>query len=106
VRSSEIVLTDEHVNILEKWGNRFRTADPDRREEIVEEAADQIKNAWREDVEFDRGMVISVCAVYSQLDWVDLICFSRWFANVCMAKVNGDQRRPLLNSESGRTLMS
>jgi hypothetical protein len=51
--------------MLEKWGTRFRAADPDRREEIVEEAADQIKNAWREDVEFDRGVVISVCAVYS-----------------------------------------
>ena len=62
------MLTDEHVNILEKWGARFRAADLVYREEIVEEAANQIKNAWQEDVEFDRGMVISVCAVYSQLD--------------------------------------
>ena len=100
------MLTGEHVNILKKWGARFRAADPVRREEIVEEAADQIKNAWQEDVEFDRGMVIRVCAVYSQLDWIDLICISRWFANVCMAKVNRDQRRPLLNSKSGCTLMS
>jgi hypothetical protein len=94
------------VSILEKLGARFRAANADRREEMVEEAADQIENAWREDAEFDRGMVISVCAVYSQLHWTDLICLSRLFANICMAKVNGDQRRPLLNIESGRTLMS
>jgi hypothetical protein len=92
--------------MLKRWGAKFRAANADRREEIVEEAADQIKNAWREDIEFDRGMVISVCTVYSQLDWADLICFSSLFANICMAMLNGDQRRPLLNGESGRTLMS
>ena len=108
VPSLDIVLTDKHMSILEKWGGRFWAANPDHWEEIVKEAADQIKNAWQEDVEFDRGMVISVCAILSssQLDWADLICFSRLFTNVCMAKVNGDQRRPLLNSGSGCTLMS
>lgn len=49
------------MSILEKWVAKFRAADADRREEIVEEAADQIKNAWREDLEFDRGKVTSVC---------------------------------------------
>lgn len=49
------------MSMLEKWVAKFRAADADRQEEIVEEAADQIKNAWREDLEFDREMVTSVC---------------------------------------------
>jgi predicted transcriptional regulator len=49
------------MSMVEKWVAKFRAADADRREEIVEEASDQIKNAWREDLEFDRGMITSVC---------------------------------------------
>jgi len=40
---------------------KFQAADTDCQEEIVEKAADQIKNAWREDLEFDRGKVTSIC---------------------------------------------
>ena len=92
--------------MLKKWSGKFQAANMNHWKEIVKEAANQIKNAWRENIEFDRGMVIRVYIVYSQLDWADLICFSTLFANICMAMLDRDQRRPLLNHESGHTLMS
>lgn len=58
------------MSMLERWSPKFRAADADLREELIEEAADKIKNAWRENVEFDRGAVISVCRLSTiQLDW-------------------------------------
>jgi hypothetical protein len=55
------------MSMLERWGAKFRAADADRREEIVEEAADQIKNTWRDDVGFNRGTVISVRRLSTRL---------------------------------------
>lgn len=59
--SQEIVLTDQHINLLERYIPKFRAADTNFRERIVEEAADTIERAWREDVEFDRDVIINVC---------------------------------------------
>jgi len=61
IPSSEIGLTDHHISMLEKQVAKFQAADTDHQEEIVEKAVDQIKNAWREDLEFDRGKVTSIC---------------------------------------------
>jgi len=48
------------MSMLEKQVAKFQAANADCQEEIVEKAVDQIKNAWREDLEFDRGKVTSI----------------------------------------------
>jgi len=52
---------DECISMLERYIPKFRAADPNSWENIVEEAADHIKSTWTEDTEFDRGAIISVC---------------------------------------------
>jgi hypothetical protein len=69
--SQEIALTDEHISILERRTAKFRGASPKDREKMVSAAADRIKETWREDVEFDRDAVISVCALSA--NWAFLI---------------------------------
>jgi hypothetical protein len=59
--SQEIALTDRHIKILEKYIAKFRAADTNLREKLIEEATDSIERAWGEDVEFDRDVVINVC---------------------------------------------
>jgi hypothetical protein len=53
--------------MLEKWAPKFRAANTNRRDAIVEEAADGIKRMWTEDTEFDRDRVISVCKLSAKL---------------------------------------
>lgn len=52
---------------------KFRAADPDSREKIIKEAADQIEGTWMADIEFDRDMVINVCDLSAKL------CYSHIF---------------------------
>jgi len=47
--------------MLERRVPKFRLANEDSREKMVKEAADSIKNAWTENVRFDRGAVERVC---------------------------------------------
>jgi hypothetical protein len=54
--------------MLEKCIAKFRDATANRREKMVEEAADSIKGAWTEDMEFDRDTVIGVCELSAQLN--------------------------------------
>jgi hypothetical protein len=65
--SQQFVLTDEHTSMLDRKGPKFRSANPDNREKIVEEAADAIERTWAEDMEFDRDTVINVCEFFSNL---------------------------------------
>ena len=58
--SQEIALTDEQIRMLDRYITKFRAADPNLRERIVEEAADSIENTWAEDPEFDRDAVTNV----------------------------------------------
>jgi hypothetical protein len=46
--------------MLDRYITKFRAADPNLRERIVEEAADSIENTWAEDPEFDRDAVTNV----------------------------------------------
>jgi hypothetical protein len=55
------------MSILERHAPKFRAADTDGREKIVETAADYIERNWREDAEFDRDTIISVCHLSPKL---------------------------------------
>lgn len=48
------------MSMLERWIPKFRAADPDAREKIVKIAADRMKSAWTEEMEFDEDAVINV----------------------------------------------
>lgn len=52
---------DRHIKILERYIPKFRAANTNLREKIIEKAANSIERAWGEDVEFDRDAVINVC---------------------------------------------
>jgi hypothetical protein len=55
------------MSMLEKCIPKFRAAPANRRENIVQQAADRIKDTWTEDMEFDRDTMISVCELSAQL---------------------------------------
>ncbi|KAF8486612.1 hypothetical protein F5888DRAFT_1640084 [Russula emetica] len=69
--SQEIVLTDQHIRMLERCLPKFRGADPKSREKMVKEAADHIKSAWTGGTEFDRDTVISLIRqhLYGRARW-------------------------------------
>jgi hypothetical protein len=54
--------------MLEKCVTKFRDAPANRQEKMVKEAANSIKGAWTEDMEFDRDTVIGVCELSAQLN--------------------------------------
>ena len=60
VSSQEIVLTDEHISMLERCTAKFKHTDTDRQEKIVKQAADNIEKTWQEDTEFNREATINV----------------------------------------------
>jgi hypothetical protein len=70
--SQKVVLTGEHISILERYSNKFRTANPSAREKIIKGAADRIKRTWTGDM-FDRDAVISVRELSAI--WITLIFF-------------------------------
>lgn len=53
--------------MLEKRVPKFRTANTNRREKMVRNAADHIERTWAEDIEFDRDAVTSVCELSAKL---------------------------------------
>jgi hypothetical protein len=61
------VLTDEYINVLERRASKFISSNTNKREKIVEEAANTIKSIWTEDIEFDRDAVINVCDLSAKL---------------------------------------
>lgn len=63
------MLTDGHISMLERLMPKFRAADANVRVKLVQETADNIGNAWAEDVEFDRDIVISVCQISDKLGY-------------------------------------
>jgi len=63
----QIVLTDEHINVLEWKASKFLSSNTNKQEKIVEEAANTIKSIWTEDIEFDRDTVINICELSTKL---------------------------------------
>ena len=104
VSSEEIVLADGYISMLERYIPKFRAANTSRRENIIEEAADQIKGTWTEDIEFDRDTIINVCELPPSCILRLLDIFSL-FASICTAKSNGDRTNLHLMPENGRTVM-
>lgn len=58
--------------MLEKCIPKFRAADTNHRENIIQQAADRIKGTWTEDIEFDEDTVLSVCELSANLDYSDI----------------------------------
>jgi hypothetical protein len=56
------------MTMLESLTAKFRAVGTNRREKIVEKAAEHIKSSWAEDMEFDREAVINVCGLSAKLD--------------------------------------
>jgi hypothetical protein len=69
ISSQEIVLTDQHMSILEGLIPTFRTADMNGCEKIIKSAANHIKGIWTEETGFDRDAVISVCDLSGELGY-------------------------------------
>ena len=69
ISSQEIVLTDQHMSMLERLIPKFRNADTNSREKIIKSAADHIKGMWTEETRFDRDAVISVCDLSGELGY-------------------------------------
>jgi hypothetical protein len=106
VSSQEFELTDHQTSILRRHVARFRAADTNRREKIITEAAGKLKNDWREGVEFDNEVVISVREPSSEVKpGLVLTDNSSLFATTCTAKLNGDLKNWYLRPENGLTLM-
>jgi len=66
--SQKTALAHEHIRMLDRCFDRFKAADEETREEIIEDAADYIQNTWNDDAEFDRDAVISVYELPSKLN--------------------------------------
>ena len=60
--SEEIVLTGNHISILERQLPNFLAADMNQQEKIVQEVANKIKHMWI-GVDFPRGVFIKVRAL-------------------------------------------
>ena len=60
---------DGHVSMLERLIPKFRAANANLQVKTVQDTANNIGNAWAEDVEFDRDIVISVCQLSDKLDY-------------------------------------
>jgi hypothetical protein len=86
VSSQESELTDHQMSILRGHIAKFRAADADCREKIIKEAAGKLKNNWRESVEFDSEVVISVCEPSSEVKTELLTDNSSLFATISTAK--------------------
>jgi hypothetical protein len=106
VSRQEIELTDHQISILRKHVPKFRAADTNHQEEIIKEAAGKLKNAWREGVEFDSEVVISVRELSSEVKTGLLTDNSSLFATTSTAKLNGVLKNMDLRSENGLTLTS
>lgn len=104
VSSQETELTDHQISILRKHVPKFRAADTTHREKIITEAAGKLKDAWREGVEFDSEVVISVCELSSKVKTGLLTDSSSLFVTTSTAKLNGDLKNLYLRPESGLTL--
>ena len=101
VSSQEIELSDHQMSILRGHVAKFRAADTNSREKIIQEAAGKLENAWREGVEFDSEVVISVCELSSEVKIGLLTDSSSLSATTCMAKSNGDIKNLYLRRENG-----
>ena len=53
----------------------FRKSTPEVQGKMIEKAADNIGNAWREDIEFDRDAMICVCELFAKLGYSHIQCF-------------------------------
>lgn len=67
------MLTGGHISMLKRQVSKFRAANPNCRENIIEEAADNIESIWTEDVEFNRDTMIMYAN--SLLNWAILKYF-------------------------------
>ena len=83
---------------------KFRAADTNSREKIIKEAAGKLKNAWREGVEFDSEVVISVCELSSEVKTGLLTDSSSLFGTSCTAELNGVLKNLYSRPENGHTL--
>jgi hypothetical protein len=106
ISSQEIELTDQQTSILRRHVTKFRAADTNSREKIIKEAAGKLKNAWREDVEFDSEVVISVSEPSSEVKTGLFTDNSSLFGTSCTAKLNGVLKNLYLKLENGHTLTS
>ena len=66
--SRKIVLVYEHIRMLDRRLRKFKAADIETREEIIEDAADCIKSTGTNGTKFNRDAVICVCELPSTLD--------------------------------------
>jgi hypothetical protein len=69
ISSQEIVLTDQHISILEGLIPVFRTANTNGHEKIIKSAANHIKGIWTEETGFNRDAVISICDLSGELGY-------------------------------------
>jgi hypothetical protein len=60
IPSEELMLTDYHMSMLEENIAKFRAADTNLREKIIQDTADGIKRTWTEGLQFDMDAVITV----------------------------------------------
>ena len=73
-------LTDKQLRMMDMLSSKFQKARPARRDKIVEGIADNIKNTWTEDAEFDRDKMKSVCESSAKLGHSQL-----FLAYLCMS---------------------
>ncbi len=55
--------------MLERWTPKFRAADLNHREKMVNKAADYIESTWMESIEFNRDVVTSVHDLSAKLGY-------------------------------------
>jgi hypothetical protein len=101
ISSHEIELSDHQMSILRGHVAKFRAVDTNSREKIIKEAAGKLKNTWREGVEFDSEVVISVCELSSEVKTGLLTGGPSLFGTTSMAKLNGDLENLYLRHANG-----
>jgi len=58
-------LTDKQISTLDKHINKFRTADYESWEQIVEDIFQSFESTWANGIEFHEEAVITVCAPFA-----------------------------------------
>jgi hypothetical protein len=53
--------------MLKRCIPKFRRADVNDRERMIKDAANNIKSAWTEDIEYDGEAIIAVCELVSEI---------------------------------------
>lgn len=88
--SSEVILTDDQIDLLEEFLTRFKKANAHVKTIVIQEATNAIANNWQDDAVFNREGAETVRACSSKR--LDAYAFFRLSANTYITAHDGPAR--------------